>query len=218
MTEQEWLACEDPRDLRQAYWRRETDRQFWLYYSACFRRIWHLLTDERSRRAVGALEQYAEGHTTAADLKSFELAAIVAYEEAGEVLATDSPEELAALAVTRVFEFVGPDVCFSEYFIPGRADELAARAANPARSWEERRHQADLKRHIRGNPFHRYRAPVAWPSSVVQPAAAMYQGQDCSFALRDALLETGHPDLAEHFAEKDHPMGCWAVDTILGKS
>jgi hypothetical protein len=46
----------------------------------------------------------------------------------------------------------------------------------------------------------------------------MYSGEDCSFALRDALLEAGHPELAEHFTKEQwHPKGCWVVDTILAK-
>jgi hypothetical protein len=46
----------------------------------------------------------------------------------------------------------------------------------------------------------------------------MYAGEACHFALHDALLEAGHPELAEHFREeKDHPKGCWVVDLIVGK-
>jgi hypothetical protein len=54
--------------------------------------------------------------------------------------------------------------------------------------------------------------------SAVKLAEAMYAGQNCSFALGDALLEAGHPQLAEHFArEKWHPKGCWVVDLLLAK-
>jgi hypothetical protein len=38
--------------------------------------------------------------------------------------------------------------------------------------------------------------------------AVAYDGQDCAFALHDALLEAGHAELAEHFREgKSHPKG-----------
>jgi hypothetical protein len=77
---------------------------------------------------------------------------------------------------------------------------------------------AHLLRHIIGNPFHPHPAPSSWPSAVVQLAESQYAGQDCSFALHDALLEAGHAELAEHFQEeKLHPKGCWVVDLILGK-
>jgi hypothetical protein len=77
---------------------------------------------------------------------------------------------------------------------------------------------ADILRHICGNPFRPYPAPPSWHSVVVTLASALYAGEDCSFALHDALLESGHPELAEHFREKNHPKGCWVVDQILGKA
>jgi hypothetical protein len=53
----------------------------------------------------------------------------------------------------------------------------------------------------------------------VQLAQTLYDGTDCAFALHDALLESGHSALAEHFQkEHGHPKGCWAVDLILGKN
>ena len=59
--------------------------------------------------------------------------------------------------------------------------------------------------------------PASWPAIVVQLADALYHGEDCSFALHDALLEAGHPDLADHFNQGTrHSMMCWALDLILG--
>jgi hypothetical protein len=43
---------------------------------------------------------------------------------------------------------------------------------------------------ILGNPFRPYPAPDHWPSIVVQLAEALYNGENCTFALHDALLET----------------------------
>jgi hypothetical protein len=60
-------------------------------------------------------------------------------------------------------------------------------------------------------------APPSWPAAVVSLAEAIYNGADACFALHDALLESGFPDLAAHFMEQGHPKGCWALDTILGK-
>src|SRR5262249_32013865 len=78
--------------------------------------------------------------------------------------------------------------------------------------------QVELVRHIVGNPFRPYPAPLSWPSTVVQLAESLYDGQDCAFALHDALLEAGHVELAEHFRQETwHPKGCWALDVILGK-
>jgi hypothetical protein len=78
--------------------------------------------------------------------------------------------------------------------------------------------QADLLRHIMGNPFRPYRSPSHWSSSIVTLAQTLHSGEDVVFALADALEEAGHPELAEHFrAEKDHPKGCWALDLLLDK-
>lgn len=77
---------------------------------------------------------------------------------------------------------------------------------------------AELLRHIVGNPFRPYPAPPHWPAAVTDLAAALYNGSDCTFALHDALLEAGHAELAEHFREREHPKGCWAMDVILGKA
>ena len=82
----------------------------------------------------------------------------------------------------------------------------------------EQKKLSGLLRHIFGNPFRPYPAPAQWPSTVVQLADALYNGQDCSFALHDALLEAGHADLADHFRQEEwHPKGCWVVDLVLGK-
>lgn len=63
-----------------------------------------------------------------------------------------------------------------------------------------------------------YPAPGSWPTAVVRLAEAVYNGADATFALHDALLEAGHPDLAEHFQKEAwHPKGCWVLDLILGK-
>jgi hypothetical protein len=80
-----------------------------------------------------------------------------------------------------------------------------------------KKRQTQILRDIVGNPFRPYPVPPSWASAVVQFAEAMYAGEDCSFALHDALLEAGHPEPAEHFLAKDHPKGCWLVDVILGK-
>lgn len=63
-----------------------------------------------------------------------------------------------------------------------------------------------------------YEVPDSWPQSIVQLADALHNGGHCGFALHDALLEAGHPRLAEHFQEPAHPKGCWILDLILGKS
>src|SRR4051794_17706759 len=63
MTESEWLASTDPTPMLQ-FLRdsgRAGDRKLRLFACACCRRISPHLIDGRSRRAVEASEQYADG-------------------------------------------------------------------------------------------------------------------------------------------------------------
>src|SRR5689334_12695750 len=62
MTEAEWLSSADPRamlgSLRDGV--RLSDRKARLFGAATARRLWPLLTDGRSRKAVEAAERYAD--------------------------------------------------------------------------------------------------------------------------------------------------------------
>src|SRR6185312_8493364 len=61
MTEADWLACDDPIRMLDALRGRASERKLRLFAVACCRGIWHLLADERSRMAVAAAEEYADG-------------------------------------------------------------------------------------------------------------------------------------------------------------
>jgi len=75
-----------------------------------------------------------------------------------------------------------------------------------------------LLRHIVGSPFRSAVAHDPWSETVIGLANALYDGEDCAFALHDALLEEGHGDLAGHIRDENHhPKGCWVVDLLLGK-
>ena len=51
MTEREWVECQDIRTLLDYLVGRASSRKFRLFGCACCRRIWPLLTDERSEAA-----------------------------------------------------------------------------------------------------------------------------------------------------------------------
>src|SRR5262249_1674280 len=87
-----------------------------------------------------------------------------------------------------------------------------------AGSAEKQQEQMALLRHVLGNPYQPAPICAYLPSTVIQLADALYNGEDCGFALHDALIEAGQPELAEHFRDEDHPKGCWVLDLILGKS
>jgi hypothetical protein len=80
MTEQDWLSSADPYPML-AFLRdsgKLSERNTRLFAAACCRRIWHLLTDERSRRAVEVAEQYAEGRISWGELTDARSAATAA--------------------------------------------------------------------------------------------------------------------------------------------
>ena len=61
MTEAEWLNCTNSK-LMLAFLRgKASERKLRLFACACCRRIWHLLTDARSRKAIEVAEQSADG-------------------------------------------------------------------------------------------------------------------------------------------------------------
>lgn len=226
------LRIEPPIGLRLPPW---SKRQRRLLGCAYVRRIWSLLPDESSRQIVQAAELIDDCPAKAKDLEN--AIALVTSTWSGfgglssytdDLTSTRNNASWAAIFAARASDSDAAAAAI-------RAVEWHARAGchHPSRStwrdetWVIAKHagateqdaQRDLRGHMRGNQFHPYPAPASWPAAVVQLAEAVYQGTDAGFALHDALLEAGHPVLAEHFhQEQTHPKGCWVVDLILGKN
>jgi hypothetical protein len=64
LTEAEWRGCVDPAPMLRCLGRRAGEEQLRKFGIAFCRRIWPLLEDERSRRAVEAVEGYVQGVVT----------------------------------------------------------------------------------------------------------------------------------------------------------
>src|SRR5690348_13952415 len=62
MAKVKWQRLTDPQPMLSYLQGKASDRKLRLFACACCRRIWHLLPDNGSRRAVAAAEQYADGH------------------------------------------------------------------------------------------------------------------------------------------------------------
>jgi len=67
MNEDEWLTCTHPGRMLEFRLGKIGDRKLRLYAVGCCRQIWHLLGDERSRRAVEAGELLADGRLSTAE-------------------------------------------------------------------------------------------------------------------------------------------------------
>lgn len=226
MTEQTWLTCQDSAFRMLDYLRdRVSGRKLRLFACVCCRTIEYLVPEKKLREAIATVERVADGATP-----KKELTILRAYLKAHS--GRKSPGFARQCARFAVEALMRPrDWQAAQGAARGAIDAVVG--ATAAGHWnttagqqakgivkaEREKKQADLLRHIIGNPFRPSPHPGQWPAAVVQLANALYQGSDCVFALHDALLDAAHPELAEHFRqEQAHPKGCWAVDLILGKS
>ncbi len=216
MTEQEWLAAEDPMRMLQILLpARISNRQARLLACACVRRVWWpLLGDERSRRAVEAGEQYAD---RLINRKGMWWAAGPARDVAHELRrrGETGPVLEAAEAASWVADGNSRDVALGI-------------VQDAARRLEDGRPLADLLRDIVQSPCSR-EPPVAPLRSVWEhgPVLLLAQAIYCERSfdglpiLADALEEAGctSSDLLSHLrGPGPHVRGCWAVDLLLGRS
>jgi hypothetical protein len=247
MTEADWDRCTDPQIMLT--WLRQggklSDRKARLFAGVCCRRVWRLLTDERSRGAVETLERYADGQVQVNELT---LAAVAAEDVLGEK--GNDQEPAADVALNAVFADLtdansrrepenqhlpldpisnAQDAAYAAKYAncpgtPGRADaQLAAVAA-------EEEVQSHLLRCEVGDPFVSSTgiACSRQSASILAIAQAAYDNRllpsghldpDFLAALAEALEEAGCQDaeLLGHLrGPGPHARGCWAMDRLLG--
>jgi hypothetical protein len=216
MTEAEWLACDDPDAMLTFLHRRATGRKLRLFACACCRRLWHLLRDERSRRAVEAAERCADG--------GFPLEQLPAVYEAASAAAERFPAGTISFAAARAAADAVrsyPQTGRGFLVRAARAAAGAAAAAAPA----ERPAQAALLRDL----FAPFRPAALAPPALVgrgetaaELARAIYTGRRFGDlpVLADALEEAGCTDaeLLGHLrGPGPHARGCWALDFLTGR-
>jgi hypothetical protein len=224
MTEAEWLVCTRPTPMLQFVQARVSPRKLRLFAAGCCRRIWALLPDERSRRAVETAEWFADGTATAEQLAAARQVALAAADRSygGDpaVFAADANADTAAWYTPVA---AANRECSARLRTSSRSAWNTANKA--AEAW-----QAALFRCLVGDPFRpvprakQRRRWQAWNNgTVVKLAQAIYDER--AFAnlpvLADALEEAGCQDadvLAHCRQPGEHVRGCWVVDVILGKS
>ena len=242
MTEDEWLTSDDPDSLLFFLQDRVSERRGRLFAVACLQRIWHLMTDERSRRITEVVERHIEGQATTDEWRTASVAAEEAWADTSRLLhprmyrapeRTLSPEERAAADVLHFTTSAAHNIGYAAFRAnPGHEGRAlahtvareAARAVNEDYpNSPERPVQAALLRDIFGNPFRPVTLDPSWlTSTVVLLARGTYEDRafDRLPILADALQDAGceHPDLLAHCrGPGPHVRGCWVVDLILGK-
>src|SRR5262245_23213325 len=240
MTEAEWLACDDP-DLMLEFLRdNASDRKLRLFACACCRRIWRLLVDKRSQRAIEITEDYADRKAEERALDEAAAAAEDVYQqlnldwdEANSVVPDAAPllESEAYAAWPTCESYCGSrdktHVYSSTDAIEVARAVVSSLGEDSERQASERRCQAALVRCIVGNPFRPAILDPRWlawnDAIVVRLAQGIYEDRafDRLPILADALEDAGCADagLLGHLRDLGpHVRGCWVVDLVLGKS
>jgi hypothetical protein len=232
MTEAEWSKCRELEPMLESLIGRASKRKCLLFQVGCCRRIWHLLTDDRSRRAVEVAEEYADGHATAGQLRTAgnkaENVNWAAWERFNAAKKDKRPllrEALAAraaMAVTRMGKYTRQSITGASGV--GITVAQAAAQGVPAQRAEFAA-QTDLLRCIFGPLSTR---PVtldpSWLTSTVTALAqAIYADRafDRLPILADALEDADctNQDILSHCRSGgEHVRGCWVVDLLLGRN
>jgi hypothetical protein len=235
VTETEWLGCEDPEQLLRFLHHDSSERKLRLFCAGYCRRIWNLLTDERSRKAVEVAERYADGSANAAELDTALEAAKRAIPHVGH--SPSGPEEQAAAAAAEAAAATDPEAaarsvwgwarnvklaqCFRET-TSSPFPEDAKRVRDVAFS-ESAMEGVALLRDLFNNPFRpitidpNWRTPkvLAFSQDIYEKRAFIRMHE-----LADALERAGcaSPDILIHCREPgEHVRGCWLLDLLLGK-
>jgi hypothetical protein len=228
MSETEWLTCVDPEPMLELLRGNASGRKMRLFACACCRRIWHLLHDKRSRKAVECSEQFADGHIDKEQLSAARKEAddarwarALSYREA----LTDKKRRIhyAANAAMLVASATGNA---TKLFHRMRLAASAALGAELLETGSSSLHNCQLLREIFGNPF-RWTVVeptiLAWNDSIIpRLAKSIYDDQafDLLPILADALEDAGciDADMLLHCRlPGGHIRGCWVIDDLLGR-
>jgi hypothetical protein len=212
MTEAEWFASTDPQLMLQYLRAKASDRKLRLFAVACCRRIWHLLEDERSKKAAEVAEAYADGLATAEQLQFAEKA------NRNVAVHTKSRGAYDGAMAAHYAVYDSPFAAAYE-----GSEEAASANWHATGDDTERLVQCKLVCCIFVSPFRPVTLNPAWQTANVRAfAQAIYD--DRAFErmpiLGDALEDAGcdNADILTHCRQPGvHVRGCWVVDLVLGK-
>jgi hypothetical protein len=208
MNEQEWLESTDPQKMLEFLRGKVSNRKLRLFGVGCCRSVWHLLLDEKNRRAVEVAEEYADGRATARELEEAGEANYRAWKSGTRYYRSDYPVVAVGAAINEdgywIWDWKNIPTG-SRWFVPGALGLLRCIFGNPFRS-------------VTIDPWW-----LAWNDGTIPNLAqGIYDERafDRLPILADALEEAGCHDadiLAHCRSEGPHVRGCWVVDLLLGK-
>src|SRR5262249_55459825 len=145
MTEKDWQECADPQRMLDFLRGKVSDRKLRLFAVACCRRLWHLLTDERSKAAVDFAERWAVGETSESERPRYWLEAnqasgqarrFVTHPQDAPHLAFSTAAEAAELALCPPQSNV--DLAVAVYAAAGAVayQEVAHSGQTPSVAWQ----------------------------------------------------------------------------------
>jgi hypothetical protein len=232
MTNDEW-NCSTELDKMIQLVKSQLPRKFYLFATACCRRIWDLL-DPHSRRAVDMLERYADNLVSQKDLVEVYVDIPFWTGEAPKAvrLALAHPTKDHWSLPNSITDAADYACEAAAYRVDCKLREFARFAVKAGDTGPgldafraERIEQCNLLRDI-FHPFASFAVNPAWLSAnmhaVPKLAQAIYDDRafDRLVILTDALEDTGctDPELLGHAQRSpSHVRGCWLVDLLLEK-
>jgi hypothetical protein len=153
VTEEQWLACDDPSPMLALLDGKASARKYWLFALACVRLIW-LRLDDRHREAVRACERHLDGLATREEVSAW----------------LDAAREASSWPGRTAIEAIAHHLHDPARF----ASAVASQAIQAARYYGndslERAAQADVLRDVVGvSPFRASTADPFWPRQPTTP-------------------------------------------------
>jgi hypothetical protein len=230
MTEEEWLEAVPDLGVMLGYLAnlepQPSRRRIRLCMVAFCRSIWHLMTDERCRRAVEVAEQFADDPAAEADLKAA-IKALPNKRRDYSALHKTAPHDAARSCTSRKERFL---LASLNQVIALTVMALQNGSHGPEAAAAQARQQAEMFRDVFANPFRPVAlAPTHRTRTIVSLARAAYDERQFPSGgfdphrlavLADALEEAGaSAEVVAHLRSPGpHVRGCFAVDLCLGLS
>jgi len=234
MTEEQWLACEDPGRMLRFRPPDEAAKKTRIFKCICCRHIWHLLTDHRSRQAVEITERYVGGEATIDKLSEAANGAAEATRSITPSYNLDGTDSNSSRrTAAQAAEYTAANSRFvalgiAQWIASARGTEHSLIAPYDKNVFKTAHQQAskficEAVRDIFGNPFCPVTLDPSWlTSNVIALAQQMYDSRDFTAMpiLADTLQDAGCADQAvlEHCrGAGTHVRGCWVVDLATGR-